>query len=364
MKLFPRLFLGHLLVILVALAALFLMAELTAPSFYRHHVEQMVTLLGPEGRALRPDLENGMRRTLNAALIAAAPFAVLVAVVTAFLTSRRIVQSVQLLSEGSQALAVGRTGQRLPETGRDELAVLARNFNVMASSLERVEQDRVALIGNVGHELRTPLAALRGYAEALTDGVIAPERVSPAIAREVRTMERLASDLSMVSRVEAGQVALQPVTFHVRELLMAATERFEDAYRERQVALTWSEQSGPLAVRADFERSLQVLSNLLTNALRHVPDGGQVTVTACLAGRDVMFAVQDNGSGIPAEHLGRIFERFYRVDPARTRGEGSGVGLTIARGLAEQMGGCLEVKSGPAGSTFRFALPASSGGSP
>lgn len=309
MKLFPRLFLGHLLVILVALAALFLMAELAAPSFYRHHVEQMVNVLGPEGRNLRPDLENGMRRTLNAALVAAAPFAVLMAAVTALLTSRRIVRSVQLLSAGSQALAAGHYGRRLPETGRDELTLLAHNFNVMAGSLQRVEQDRVALIGNVGHELRTPLAALRGYTEALTDGVIAPERVGPAIAREVRAMERLASDLSLVSRVEAGQVALHPTTFRAHDLLTAAVERFEDAYREQRVELRWQGQ-GSLTVQADFERALQVLSNLLTNALRHTAEGGQVNMVVWGGDEQVTFEVRDTGSGIPREHLDRIFERF------------------------------------------------------
>ncbi|UBV45308.1 HAMP domain-containing protein (plasmid) [Deinococcus taeanensis] len=357
MKLFPRLFLGHLLVILVALAALFLMAELTAPSFYRHHVEQMVTLLGPEGRALRLDLENGMRRTLNAALIAAVPFAVLVAAVTASLTSQRIVRSVQLLSAGSQALATGHYGRRLPETGRDELAALAHNFNVLASSLQRVEQDRVTLIGNVGHELRTPLAALRGYTEALTDGLMTPERVAPAIAREVRAMERLASDLSLVSRVEAGQVALRPSTFEVGDLLIAAVDRFEEAFQERGVKLRWQAVASPLAVQADFERALQVLSNILTNALKHTPPGKQVILTAQRVNGEVAFAVQDTGNGIPPEHLGRIFERFYRVDSARTRSEGSGVGLTIARGLVEQMGGTIGVTSGPEGSTFTFTLP-------
>ncbi|EYB67247.1 sensor signal transduction histidine kinase [Deinococcus phoenicis] len=357
MKLFPRLFLGHLLVILVALGALFLVVELIAPSFYRHHVEQMVTLIGPEGRALRPDLERGMRRTLNSALLAALPFAVAVAAITASLTSRRIVRAVRLLSEGSQALAAGQYSRRLPEPGRDELAGLAHNFNVMAGSLERVEQDRVALIGNVGHELRTPLAALRGYTEALTDGVMTPDQAAPAIRREVRAMERLASDLSLVSRIEAGRVELHPTTFGARTLLAAALERFGDAYAGRGVTLTAQALPDDAQVRADFERALQVLSNLLSNALRHTPQGGRVTLAVQAVGGQVGFSVEDTGSGIPAEHLARIFERFYRVDPARTRGEGSGVGLTIARGLVEQMGGHMGVTSDEGGSTFTFTLP-------
>ncbi|WP_104992363.1 cell wall metabolism sensor histidine kinase WalK [Deinococcus sp. NW-56] len=364
MKLFPRLFLGHLLVVLVALGALLLVAELTAPSFYRHHVEQMVTLLGPEGRELRPDLERGMRQTLNRALLAALPFAVVGAAMTSWLTSRRIVRSVQLLGEGSRDLAGGHYRRRLPETGRDELTDLAHNFNVMAGSLERVDQDRVALIGNVGHELRTPLAALRGYTEAITDGVMPPERAALAIRREVRAMERLARDLSLVSRVEAGRVELHPTAFSARSLLEAAAERFGEAYAGRGVTLTVREEPDAGPVRADPERALQVLSNLLSNALRHTPPGGQVTLAAEPAGERVRFRVQDTGHGIGPEHLARIFERFYRADPARTRGEGSGVGLTIARGLAQQMGGEMDVESGPSGSVFFFFLPRVTGASP
>ena len=357
MKLFPRLFLGHLLVVLTALAALFVVAELLAPSFYRHYVEQMAALIGPEGRALRPDLEQGMRSTLTSALLASIPFAVLVALGTAWATSRRIVRSVRLLQDGSQALAAGQYARRLPEAGRDELADLARNFNRMAGALERVEQDRVALIGDVGHELRTPLAALRGYVEALADGILTPEQASPAIRREVRAMERLASDLSLVSRVEAGKVDLHPTAFDAARLLAAAEERFRSAFEERGVSLETREDGPASSVHADFERSLQVLSNLLSNALRHTPEGGSVRVTVRAADEAVEFAVRDTGSGIPPEHLPHVFERFWRGDPARRRGEGSGVGLTIARGLVEQMGGTLRAESGPGGSTFTFTLP-------
>ncbi|PTA69270.1 HAMP domain-containing sensor histidine kinase [Deinococcus arcticus] len=358
MRLFPRLFLGHLLVTVLALGALLGLAEWSAPAFYHHHVQQMVALLGPEGRALQPDLERGMRGTLTGALLAALPFAALVAAGTALLTSQRIVRSVRLLSGGSQALAGGDYARRLPEEGRDELAQLAHHFNVLAGELDRVEQDRVALIGNVGHELRAPLAALRGYAEALSDGVLPPEQAAPAMTRELRALERLAADLSLVSRVEAGQVALHLGPCEAGELLRAAAERFADAYEDRGVALRVTPPPGPLPLLADFERALQVLSNLLANALRATPGGGHVTLSARAQAGQVVLSVTDSGHGIPAQHLERIFERFYRVDPARTRGDGSGVGLTIARGLAVQMGGTLRAQSGPGGSTFTLTLPA------
>lgn len=355
MKLFPRLFLGHLLVMFIALAVLFVVVELIAPSFYRHHVEQMVALIGPRGQDLSADLERGMRSTVTNALLASIPLAVLAAAVTAYVTSRRIVRSVQVLKEGSQALASGQYDRRLAQEGRDEFSDLAHNFNVMAESLARVEQDRVALIGNVGHELRTPLAALRGYTEALDDGVLPPEQASPAIRREVRAMERLAADLSLVSRVEAGRVELHRTRFGAAQLLEAAAERFGSAYAERDVRLVVN--AADVLVVADFERSLQVLSNLLSNAVRYTPAGGTVTLSARRDGPFVRFAVEDTGSGIPDEHLPRVFERFYRVDAARSRGEGSGVGLTISRGLVEQMGGRIAVESGASGTRVTFTLP-------
>ncbi|AFZ67214.1 sensor histidine kinase [Deinococcus peraridilitoris] len=361
MKLYARLFLSHLLVIVIAMGTLLLFSELLASAFIREHVEQMVAVIGPDGANLRADLEHGMRGTLTSALLAAIPFAVLIAAVTALLSARRVVRSVALLRDGSHAIAAGEYRRRLPEDGQDELGDLARHFNRMAGTLERVEQGRVELITNVAHELRTPVAALRGFAEALKDGVMPRERAADAILREMRTMERLANDLSLVSRVEAGAVELHPRNFPATELVMAGIERFKDAYEERDVRLEWTVPSGVPDVTADFERALQVLTNLLSNALRHTPSGGRVTLSVQGDRDDVAFTVRDTGSGIPSEHLERIFERFYRVDPARTRGEGSGVGLTIARGLVERMGGTIRVDSSSSGSVFTFTLPSAHG---
>ncbi|GGK99075.1 sensor histidine kinase [Deinococcus radiotolerans] len=355
MKLFPRLFLAHLLVILVALGALLLVAEWTLPGVYQHHVEQMVQAMGDRGRALRPDLEAGMRGALTGALLLALPFAAGAAAVTALLTSRRVVRSVALLGEGSRDLAGGQYARRLPEQGRDELSELARNFNRLAAALERVEQDRVALIGEVGHELRTPLAALRGYSEALLDGVLPPAAVAPAVEREVRFLERLAQDLSLVSRAEAGHVELDLRNVPVQDLLDAARDRFAEAFAARGVDLRVARSAS--WVRADPERAGQVLANLLHNAARHTPPGGTVRLDVLVGDAQVALTVHDAGPGIAPEHLERIFERFYRVNEARTRGEGSGVGLTIARALAQRMGGSLNVTSSAAGSVFTFTLP-------
>ncbi|ADY27795.1 MULTISPECIES: HAMP domain-containing sensor histidine kinase [Deinococcus] len=361
MRFFPRLLLSHLLVILLAAFGIFLLAEWLAPTFYRDHVDhmtQMIATPGEAGSVLRADLEQGLRTTLTRALLASLPLAGGAALFAAWLMSRRMGRSVQLLDEGSRAIAQGDYASRLPEAGQDELSDLAHNFNVMAGTLEKVEQGRIELIGNVAHELRAPLAALQGYADAMQDGVMTSEHAARAISREVGAMDRLVRDLSLVSKVEAGKMELYSITMSPQELLEAAQERFMPFFEDKGVTLVVEVAPLPL-LWADKERSLQVLANLLSNALRHTPPRGQVTVTAKTQGRAVRFMVADTGSGISGEHLPRIFERFYRADPARSRGEGgSGVGLTISRGLVEAMGGEIEVDSTPGkGSTFAFTLP-------
>jgi len=287
--------------------------------------------------------------------------ALAVAFLMAYLAARRVVQAVLLLSAGSRAIAQGQYQRRLPETGQDELADLARNFNRMALTLAEVEASRIELITNVAHELRTPLTALQGYAEALNDGVLPPEHASKAILRETQTMDRLASDLSLVSQVEAGTMRLQIGSIEVGALLDAARERFGLLAEARHLQLVVKAVSPTLQVRADPERAAQVLANLLSNALKYTPAGGSVKVSAEAVPEGVAIQVQDDGPGLSEDDLPRIFERFYRADLSRSRSSttgGTGVGLTIARGLARAMHGEVVARSSVGeGSTFTFTLP-------
>ena len=363
MRLFAKLFLSHLLVALLALFLFFLLAETLAPSFYREHVERMyhaLSMMGGlmMGEALRRDLEAGLRSTLTTALLAALPLSVAGAALSASFASLRFSRTARLLSEGSRRMAQGEYRVRLPLLEQDELGELALHFNRLAEALERVEQSRVELIGTVAHELRTPLSALQAYAEALADGVMEPERAAERIQQEVRAMSRLVRDLSLVSQVEARAVELHPQPLDPKGLLEQAAERFRPAFQAKGVALEVVAHSLSL-VWADEERTLQVLANLLSNALRHTPEGGKVRLGAEAMGQAVVFSVEDTGPGIPEEHLSRIFARFYRIDPSRSRQDGgTGVGLTIAKGLVEAMGGRIWVESQLGrGSVFRFTLP-------
>lgn len=359
MSLFARLFLAHLLVLLLAAGAMFWVAELLAPRFYQGHLQHMMDMMGPMGLSLRASLEEGLYSTLRNALLAALPVAALFAASLAFLLSRRVSNTVTLLARGAQEIAHGRYNYRLSEEGPTELAELAKQFNYLSKTLEQVEQSRVNLIGSVAHELRTPLTALQGYAEALSDGVLPKEDAAKKIAREVRAMGRLVEDLSLVSRVEAGILEVHPQPLDPLKILEESQERFALPFAEKVVLLELASADHLPPVCADPERLHQVLSNLLSNALRCTPAGGQVTLGAEPIKEGVRFFVRDTGLGIAPEHQARIFERFYRVDPARSRREGgTGVGLTVAKGLVEAMGGRMGLESvAGKGSTFYFILP-------
>lgn len=358
MRLFVRLLFAFLLIILLAQLILFLSVEVLVPYTLQGHIANMVRMMGPMGLELRAELEGGVRSALALALLLSVPIATLLSLSAAFLISRRIGLAVRLLAEGSREIAQGRYALRLPEEGGDELSELARAFNQMAKTLEGVERGRVELIANVAHELRTPLAAIRGYAEALQDEALTREEALRGIFRELKSMERLVSDLSLVSRVEAGAVELHLEALEPELLLAEAEERFAMAFKEKGIHLVREKVVLP-RVLADRERVNQVLSNLLSNALRYTPEGGRVVLGAEACPEGVRFYVQDTGPGIPKVYQARVFERFFRLDPARSRQlGGSGVGLTVAKGLVEAMGGRMGLASEEGqGSRFYFTLP-------
>jgi signal transduction histidine kinase len=235
----------------------------------------------------------------------------------------------------------------------------------MAEALERNEQDRNELISTVAHELRTPLAALQGYGEALSDGVMPREVASQAINREVAAMRKIANDLMLVSKAEAGTLEVHPSNLNVKILLEDAEDRFRAMFEANAIRFDTVMQKGLGEVWADRERAGQVLSNLLTNALKYTPKNGKVTLgverrsDVRRNSEGVCFYVRDTGQGIPLKHQAHIFERFYRIDEPRERSKGGlGVGLTVSKKLVEAMGGKIWLESVPGkGATFSFTLP-------
>jgi len=362
-----KLFLSYLVVIVVGMAVLASAAELAVPTAFERHMEAMAELLGTASRMLEQDIYSSFRSAVSEALVVAASAAFVVAVILSIFVSRRVVLPVQAMQIASQRIADGHYEERVGVPGNvdhehlDELGRLAQSFNQMAARLEETEAMRRDLIGSVAHELRTPLATIKGYMEGLIDGVLpAQADMFQQVYREADRLQRLVRDLQELSRVEAGGVRLNLKPVLPTTLVESVVTRLSRQFDEKGVTVKTDLPGDLPAVRADEDRIGQVLLNLVGNALQYTPAGGQVSIRVRREGTGVRLAVTDTGIGIGSEHLPHLFERFYRVDKSRSRaGGGSGIGLTIARHLVEAHGGELEATSdGPGeGSTFSLVLP-------
>ncbi len=275
--------------------------------------------------------------------------------------SRRMTAPLDDLAAGAAQVGAGDLTVRVTPKGSDEMVALADAFNRMAADLEQAEQLRQHMLADVAHELRTPLTVLQGNLRAILDDVYPLDKGEIAsLYDQTRHLHRLVNDLHELAQAEAGQLPLTLRAVDVAGLLQDVVELFAPLAEAQNVTLTGAQSGRPLLVQADRARLMQVLQNLLTNALRHTPAGGAITVTARTAGPQVEIAVQDSGEGISAEHLAHVFDRFYRTDAARDRDAGgAGLGLAIVRALVETHGGSARVASaGPGqGSTFVVALP-------
>lgn len=354
-----KLLAAQMLVIVAGSVTLALVALAIAPSLFHTHVRDALGIVPEDvSRHLDEAFEDAVLVSLAIAIGAAA----LTAAVASGFLAVRIVRPIRALAEASQRIARGAYGSRVPVGGSDELAVLAASFNEMAASLESAEHRRRELLSDVAHELRTPLATIEGYVEGLRDGVVAPEGPTwTLLETETGRLRRLVDDLQMVSRAEERQLDLRTVEIDPSLLVEAAVQGAAPAYEVKGVRLERDADPRLPAVAVDPDRIGEVLANLLENALRHTKAGGLVEVRAARRGADVELSVSDTGEGIAPEHLERVFERFFRSDPARSRATGgSGIGLTIARAIVEAHGGRLRAESdGPGrGARFVLSLPA------
>ncbi len=268
-------------------------------------------------------------------------------VVVAILLMRRFVNPLADVIYAARELASGNLRTRIPMKGPQDLRSLSESFNEMASSLERSDRERRDMLADIAHELRTPLSVIRGRLEGIVDGIY-PEngpQISMAL-EQTYLLQRLVDDLRLLTLAETRQLQFDKRNVNLGDVVERVLEMFSAESSEKNIALAFPEKVGDLSALVDSQRFEQVLSNLIGNSLRYVPEGGKVWVTANETPEGIRITVNDNGTGIPAEDLPYIFDRFWRKDKSRSRTTGgTGLGLAIAKQLVEAQGGTIEAKN-------------------
>ncbi len=285
--------------------------------------------------------------------------ATVLALLLGVLLARTLTRPIRELTEATQVVAQGEFGHQVTVRTKDELGALASSFNRMSADLARASDQRRQMTADIAHELRTPLSVLLGYTEALQDGKLAGSvETFEVMHGEARQLSHLVDDLRTLALADAGELPLTLQQVDPQSLLDRAAAAYRAQAQEKEIELRAVEGRALPIIEGDPERLIQVLGNLVTNALRHTPAGGQVSLSAEARPASVCLRVQDTGTGIAPEDLPHIFQRFYRGDESRPQNGESGLGLAIARSIVEMHGGTITAESVPgAGATFSILLP-------
>ncbi len=297
---------------------------------------------------------------VNQALIMAGLAAAAIALLLALVLSRRILRPVEALTAAARHMEQGHLNQQVEVHSNDEIGELAHAFNAMASGLARVEQLRRNMVNDIAHELRTPLSNIRGYLEALQDGVTEPSAtLIDSLHDEALLLNRLVDDLQDLALAEAGQLTLVRRPTALQGIVESMVQAMSPLASKQNLCVNVVLPADLPPVIVDAERIGQVLRNLVQNAFTHTPPGGEIIIEATTVDSMVAVEVRDTGQGIAAEHLPYIFDRFYRTDRSRSRATGgAGLGLAIVKQLVQAHGGEVRVTSTPGvGTTFTFTVP-------
>lgn len=355
-----------LLVVLLSVGLMAYLANLTTGRVFSQYLSggmgQGMMGRGYMGGMMLGAAEEAFLSRINFSLIISGLIATAVALILGFILTRQITRPVFYLSNGAKQIAQGNLNYRVRVNSRDELGKLAESFNAMAVSLDNGEQERRRIVADIAHELRTPLTVIDGTVDAIIDGVFKPDKERlGSIKEQTQLLNRLVSDLRDISLAESGQLKLELVPTDIADLLRRKLAQMEVKAREKNVELKLNVSGNVPKIKIDAARIEQVISNLVTNAIRHTPGGGNITVSIKPHNdqkASVLISVADTGEGIPPEHLPHVFDRFYRVEESRSREEGgAGLGLAIVKHLVLAHGGKVWAESEVGkGSTFYVAL--------
>ena len=356
-RLATRVFWAMVLVVVAGAGTLLVVSLLLAPTVFHWHLEQAGVLGDSE-------VTGHVEEAFAVAALASTGVGVLAALAVAaagsLLVARRLTDPIALTANTTRRLAAGDYAARVeqPQMG-PELAALTESVNSLAQRLEDTERARIQLMADLAHELRTPLASIEATVEGLADRVLpADDETLATLSDQSQRLSRLIDDLASVSRAEERAFRLTITTVNAVDAARAAATAAAARYARAGVALH-APEGPPLHVLADPDRLGEVLDELLSNSLHHCREGDDVTVAAVRRGRTADVTVTDTGSGFDPDEAERLFQRFYRADPARGNPTGSGIGLTVARALIEAQRGTLTAGSpgNGAGATFTVCLP-------
>lgn len=306
-------------------------------------------LLAPSPRVWTPGSPEGQfLSTINSATLLSAIIAIALALTIGGVLAITMTRSLRDLTEATVEIARGKFGKQVKVRSKDELGELARSFNQMSLDLAHATQARQQMTADIAHDLRSPLSVITGYAEALSDGKLpgTPE-VYAILHQETKHLSRLIDDLRTLSLADAGELSLTTQPIQPRILLEQVAARHIVTAQNKRIILRVEAEPELTAVQVDIERMSQVLDNILLNAFRYTPEGGEIVLAAHQTQDGVDIQVRDNGSGISAEDLPFIFDRFYRGDVSRPQNGESGLGLAIAKSIVEAHGGTIGVDSAP-----------------
>ena len=286
-----------------------------------------------------------LQRTTEATLLAMGG-ALLVALIMAIILSRTLIRPIRALTQAAQNITEGHLEQEVKVETKDEIGQLAIAFNRMSEEVARVNQLRRQMTADIAHDLRTPLTVIAGYVESMRDGVLQPTKARLSlIYTEIERLQNLVGDLKMLTQADAGELPLHPQTIAPRSILERAAAPFQQRAEKQGVHLSVETSEHLPEICVDDARMMQVFSNLISNALRYTPSGGEIHLGAQATNGYVELTVRDNGAGISKEDLPFIFDRFYRVDKSRSEGDESGLGLAIVKALVEAHGGTVRAES-------------------
>lgn len=276
-----------------------------------------------------------------------------------YFSQRIIIKPLEKINYVADKISKGEVDKRVYVNSKDEIGDLANSFNIMAESLEKIEDNRRSFISNVSHEIRSPITSIKGFISGILDGVIPPEKQNYYLALahdETQRLTRLVNDLLDLSAIEAGELKLKIEEVNITEIIRLTVIKFKPLIDEKNLEVDVCLQEDDLYVVGDKDRLFQVMINLIDNAIKYTVKNGKVEVRTKLKGNKVYVSIYNSGNQIPEEDIKKIWSRFYKADKSRTSKVSTGLGLSIVRSILTQLGEDIWVKNVELGVLFTFSL--------